>query len=416
MRSMLGLFLAAVIASPAIARDGTLVIVGGALAPDNDAVHIAFIEAATAHARTGVPPRFLIIPAASGAPSDSAQTFAEQLQRRGIAADQIAVAKVAVRDDPGTADIDESRWSSGGSAPEEVAKAERADGVWFVGGDQSRVVATLKTANGEDTPLLKALRSRLSQGAALGGTSAGAAIMSDAMILQGDSLPALLQPLDGPDTADGEALAMGRGLGFFTGGLVDQHFDRRARLGRLARAVATLPTSQRIGFGIDENTALVIDLARHSAQVIGAGGVTVLDERAALVDVKDSGLHLREVRLHLIGGGDLIDLATLTVTPAGYKRPVKPSSSATARLRVAEGLAAPAGRLDAWLTDELVGVAASSRIERPSFLASGEGVLFGFARTSTSAAYQGRDAEGRDRDTVVDVVFDVSPVHVVVKP
>ncbi|WP_419252728.1 cyanophycinase [Caulobacter sp. ErkDOM-YI] len=416
MRGLLILLLGGLIAGPAAAQGGTLVIVGGALSRDNDAVHAAFIDAARAHAPPGVAPRFLIIPAASGAPSDSAQSFAQQLQRRGVGADQIAVARVAVRDDPGTADIDESLWASGGSAPEEVAKAAPADGVWFVGGDQARIVATLKTAKGEDTPLLIALRARLAQGAVIGGTSAGAAIMSEAMILQGDSLPALLRPLGATETADGEALAMGRGLGFFTGGLVDQHFDRRARLGRLARAVATLPLSQRIGFGIDENTALVIDLATRSARAIGAGGVTILDERSALIDVRDSALHLRQAHLHFISGGDRVDLATLAVTPAGYKQRLKPSASATARLRVAEGLAAPAQRLDAWLAEDLVGVAASTRIERPSFLPGGAGIRFGFARTPSSAAYQGRDAQGRDRDTIVDVAFDVSPVHVVFRP
>jgi len=416
MRGCLALVLTALIAGPAAAQSGKLVIVGGALVPDNDAVHSAFIDAARAHAPPGTAPRFLIIPAASGAPADSARAFAEQLQRRGIAADQIAVARVAVRDDPDTPEVDESRWATGGRAPEEVAKAEQADGVWFVGGDQARIVATLKTAKGQDTPLLTALRARLAQGAVIGGTSAGAAIMSEAMILQGDSLPALLRPPGAPDTADGESLAMARGLGFFTSGLVDQHFDRRARLGRLARAVATLPVSRRVGFGIDENTALIVDLARGSARVIGAGGVTVLDERAARIDVGGGPLRLQQARLHLISGGDTVDLATLLVTPASYKEPLKPSMSATARLRVAEGLAVPAQRLDTWLAEDLVGVSASTRIGRPSFLPDGSGVSLGFGRTPSSAAYQGRDAEGRDRETIVDVAFDVSPVHVVVRP
>lgn len=411
MRWLLAPVLAALLAGPAAAQGGSLVIVGGALAPDNDPVYAAFIDAAKTHAAPGAAPRFLIIPAASGAPSDSARAFAEQLRRRGIGPDQIAVARVAVRDDPATADVDESAWASGGSAPEEVAKALQVDGVWFVGGDQARIIATLKLANGDDTLLLKALRERLAQGAVIGGTSAGAAIMSDAMILQGDSLPALLSPLGGADTEDGEALAMGRGLGLFAGGLVDQHFDRRARLGRLARAVATLPASQRIGFGIDENTALVVDVAQRSARVIGEGGVTVIDERKALVGVKARGFHLRQAELHLIGGGDRIDLATLTVTPAAEKRLVEPSTSAKARQRVAEGVAAPASRLDAWLADALAGVAASTRIERPSFLPSGAGILFGFTRTPRTAAYQARDS-----DTVVHVAFDVSPVRVVIKP
>lgn len=416
MRRWLIALAAVLFAGPVAARDGTLVIVGGALSPDNDAVHAAFIEAARAHAGPGVAPRFLIIPAASGVPSDSARAFTAQLVRRGVEASQVAVARVAVRDDETTPEMDESRWTSGGLAPEEVAKATQAHGIWFVGGDQARIVATLKTAKGEDTPLLTAIRRRLAEGAVIGGTSAGAAIMSEPMILQGDSLPALLHPVGGSDTPDGEALALGRGLGFFPGVLVDQHFDRRARLGRLARAVATLPQAQRLGFGIDENTALVVDLTRRSARAIGARGVTVLDARKAEIAGPKADFRLGPSRLTVISGGDRLDLTTLAVVPADSKRPVRVSRSAASRPRVAEGLATPASRLDTWLAEELVGVAAARRIERPSFVPGGKGVLYGFARTPTTAAYQGRDADGHDHDTIIDVAFDISPIQVIIKP
>jgi cyanophycinase len=416
MRRLLVLCLSALVAGPAVARDGTLVIVGGALSPDNDAVHTAFIQAARARVPSGTAPRFLIIPAASGAPSDSARAFAQQLERRGVAAAQIAVARVAVRDDPGTADIDESRWASGGSAPEEVAKAEQADGIWFVGGDQARILATLKTAGGEDTALLKVLRARLARGAVIGGTSAGAAIMSEAMILQGDSLPALLRPLGAPDSVDGEALVMGQGLGFFPHGVVDQHFDRRDRLGRLARAVSTRPAPQRLGFGIDEDTALLVDLAAGRAMAIGAGSVSMLDERAAEVRSEGDGLNLRQARLSMIGGGDSLDLATLAISPAAYKVPVTSPPAALTRQGPSASLANPAQRREAWLVEDLAGAGDATRLKRPARVQSGAGVVFGYGRTSATAAYQGRDAAGQLRHTVVDVAFDVSPLPVDPRP
>ena len=60
----------------------------------------------------------------------------------------------------------------------------------------------------KDTPALSAIREAHARGAAIGGTSAGAAIMSASMITQGDSLTALT------GSKSGEALEVAHGLGF----------------------------------------------------------------------------------------------------------------------------------------------------------------------------------------------------------
>ena len=89
----------------------------------------------------------------------------------------------------------------------------------------------------------------------VGGTSAGAAIMSDLMI-----------------TGGAEKATTGTGLGFLAGVIVDQHFTQRKRLKRLAALVDEHPEFP--GLGIDEGTAIVTKDGRFF-KVMGEGTVTL---------------------------------------------------------------------------------------------------------------------------------------------
>ena len=55
---------------------------------------------------------------------------------------------------------------------------------------------------------------------------------------------------------------VGRGFGFLTNAVVDQHFLRRSRVNRLLGVLAERP--HLIGLGIDEGTALVLQGDRWS--------------------------------------------------------------------------------------------------------------------------------------------------------
>lgn len=124
-----------------------------------------------------------------------------------------------------------------------------ATGVWFIGGNQNWLTQTYL-----GTATEKAIRCVLERGGVIGGTSAGAAIMSPLMICR-----------DRPE------LETGPGFGFLPGTVVDQHFIKRNRQGRLLRVLANHP--ELVGLGIDEGTALVVEGSRLS--VLGDSRVVV---------------------------------------------------------------------------------------------------------------------------------------------
>ncbi|ODS99963.1 MAG: cyanophycinase [Erythrobacter sp. SCN 62-14] len=317
------MWLAAVCAAvfPAFAQ-GQLVIVGGGLSDDNEAVFAAFLDALPS---PDAP--IAIIPAASAEPARSAATFAAQLERRGVAAERIRIIRLASVDDPASSE-DESAWAANGEAPGEIMKLAGVGGIWFTGGDQARIMAGLTRGGEEPTAMLEIIRQRFAAGAVIGGTSAGAAIMTNRMIVQGD--PFSLLP--GQSEAR-EPLVMGRGLGLLKQGLVDQHFGERARLIRLVAALAQTDGYDPIGFGIDEDTALVVAPDQLGARAVGRGRVTVIDARGADF-FREPPLDVRRARIASFTGGETINLSEPTA-----RAPVRPDSEAA----LPACIAAPSG-------------------------------------------------------------------------
>lgn len=124
-----------------------------------------------------------------------------------------------------------------------------ATGVWFIGGNQNWLTETYL-----GTVTERAIRGVLERGGVVGGTSAGAAIMSPIMIRR-----------DKPDLQEGP------GFGFLPGTIVDQHFLKRNRQARLLQVLDSHP--DLVGLGIDEGTALVVEGAHMS--VMGESQVMV---------------------------------------------------------------------------------------------------------------------------------------------
>lgn len=175
-----------------------------------------------------------------------------------------------------------------------------ATGVFLSGGDQSR----LRTLVG--SRLADQLKARLADGLVVAGTSAGATALGQTMILGGD----------GSDVSTA-AVRTGPGLGLMPRLLIDMHFGERGRLTRLLSAVALDP--DRLGVGIDENTAISADSTTF--EVLGSGVVSVIDaQRATVVHPASEAdpITLFDVRLHLLPAGCLFDIGgrAPTIGPA----------------------------------------------------------------------------------------------------
>lgn len=100
------------------------------------------------------------------------------------------------------------------------------------------------------------------------------------------------------------ASQLSAGLGLLPGVVVDQHFDQRARYGRLMSVIA--PSPHLLGVGIDENTAIIVS-DRREFTVRGAGAVFVVDCRAARTDAPEARA----------GAPVLVSGATVHSLPAG---------------------------------------------------------------------------------------------------
>jgi cyanophycinase len=239
----------------------------------------------------------------------------------------------------------------------------------------------------------------------VGGSSAGAAIMSEAMISGGDGFRGLLDP---PATryADTEAedegrLYLARGLGFFGDGIVDQHFDHRARLGRLVKALGETGVAR--GFGIDEDTALVISGDARVGKVMGSGGVTVLD--AAHARFERGGKALASgLMLSLFPAGVSFDLRSLQPVSGAGDAVKGKGASAFAPLE-GGGMAFPNPRLEQLLAVELLDNSAADSVSRYSIDARGRVLQFRFFETAQSRGYW-RAAPDGDRFTATAVGFD----------
>jgi cyanophycinase len=210
-------------------RAGTLVIVGGGNLPSS--VIDTFVASLS---RSDDDPSVVVIGAAASDPKAAASKTKQWLKDAGITNVVLPSEDVNTTDD-------------GGPLSEAIASAE---GVWICGGQQSRL-ATAYLGTDVEFELGKLL----DRGGVVGGTSAGAAIMSRVMIASGSEVP-----------------NMAVGFDLLPCAIVDQHFSQRQRLGRLRVAVQN--HLECYGLGIDEGTAVVVKGRR--LKVLGEGTVTVV--------------------------------------------------------------------------------------------------------------------------------------------
>ena len=276
---------------PLAGNNPKLAVIGGRLEDDNDAIY------AEMHRLTGG--RIVVFPTASSEPDVVGAETVAVFRNHGFDVALAAIhgegAAVAAQD------------------PAIVALVEDYGNVFFTGGDQALITSAL-APQGVESQVLAAIRRVHAAGGMVAGSSAGAAIMSGIMIEGGTSLEAATYGV--VTDPDMPGLLLRHGLGFFPWGIVDQHFIKRGRLGRLI--VAMTESGTRRGFGIDENTALFVD--GGMGRVIGEFGAFILDLKGARQDKRRRSVD--NITFGYADDGDSIDLANGRIVPGPEKRPV----------------------------------------------------------------------------------------------
>lgn len=212
-----------------------------------------------------------------------------------VGMDYVEIFKKLGAEDVRTFDVSSRDAANRDSAVEFVRDASC---IFFTGGDQLRITKLLG-----GTRIDAAIHDALRSGTPLGGTSAGASMMSSTMIVDGESET-------NPRIC---VVNMAPGMEFMEGAVIDQHFAQRGRLGRLVSAVAQYP--HHLGLGIDEDTAVIVE-GQHF-RVLGRGAVSVVDAgvltHSNLESVgRDESLALCGIQLHILPDGYGFDLHNRT--------------------------------------------------------------------------------------------------------
>jgi cyanophycinase len=257
------------------AKPGTLVAIGGG--PEDPSLMLDVLAVAN-----GTNSRVVVLNTASGDPARSGPVYARFFRSLGVS--DVTVLPLLDQDDA-------YRETNLGSLL-------KADLIYVTGGNQIKLVRAIA-----NTPAHGAILAAFQRGAVVAGTSAGAMVWGPRFLAGGSSEAAWRSD----DTGKTAAVALQDGLELVHEVLVDTHFAREGRIGRLLAACSfkgsAVTADRLIGVGIDEGTAAV--LTHDQLRVFGKGRVTVLDPKEARIVVKDARLQAaRDVTMHILGRGE----------------------------------------------------------------------------------------------------------------
>jgi cyanophycinase len=190
--------------------------------------------------------KILLVPIASDFPEFASDVYSQVFRKMGLENGSVRTLRATSRQEILDANADEM--------------LDGVTGVFLSGGDQMRLASILG-----GTPFAEKLMQMVRNTTlVLAGSSAGAAGMSNSMIVRGDGVPAPHR----------KAIALSPGLGVLHNIIIDQHFSERGRISRLITAVSYNPSN--LGVGIDENTSVILD-NEGILEVFGEGTVTIVD-------------------------------------------------------------------------------------------------------------------------------------------
>lgn len=267
-----------------------LMAIGGSEDKENDCVILKeFVRLAK-----GPRARIVVMTIATDSPKEVGDEYEAVFKRLGV--DDVKMVDVSARADT--------------EAEQALEALEHATGVFFTGGDQLHITSFLGGSR-----MHKLLIKKSAKGMVIAGTSAGASMMGNSMIIAGEPD---INPRFG-------AVEIGPGMDFFIGAIIDVHFSQRGRIGRLITALAHFP--QDLGIGLDEDTAIIA--TDHHLEVIGSGAAIIVDAGGITYTnlpelQRDENISLYDVRVHVLSDGHRFDLSTRTPVPKEAKADRKP--------------------------------------------------------------------------------------------
>ncbi|HEV2856062.1 MAG TPA: cyanophycinase [Thermoanaerobaculia bacterium] len=256
-------------------KQGTLIIIGGAEKKDPER---KILKEVARQANGG---KLVVATVATEEPEEVWKEYRKIFQEIGVT--KIDHLDVRIREEA--------------TSEDRVKILKGAKVVFFTGGDQLKITSQLG-----DSAVYQTVEKIFQEGGTVAGTSAGASVMSETMLVTGDAEQS---------HQIGKMLAMAPGLGFIQDVVVDQHFAERGRLSRLLGAIAQNP--RYMGMGIDENTAVVV--RGDSLEVLGSGAVYVLDGSGSTYsnlaekdEDLDKTMAVFDVKLHVLSEGNRFNL------------------------------------------------------------------------------------------------------------
>lgn len=256
---------------------GNLIIIGGAEDKEGDKEILSYV----AQQVKGEKDLLVIATVATEYPKLAAEKYERIFSELGVK--NIKALEVSTRKDCNDDD--------------NIKMIQEASLIFFTGGDQLRITSILG-----GTPIYNEMNTMIKKGCYFVGTSAGASVMSDTMIVGGED----------EESPRKCTLKMAPGLGFLQSVIIDQHFAQRGRIGRLLAGIAQNPGV--LGIGIDEDTAIVVD-NEGLLQVIGSGAVYIIDGGGISYSnvseqYQDELLSMFNVKMHVLTSGKKFDLKT----------------------------------------------------------------------------------------------------------
>ncbi|WP_053955249.1 cyanophycinase [Inediibacterium massiliense] len=260
-------------------KDTYLMIIGGAEDQTSDKVILKKLVDCIPKKEK----RMVVITTATEEPKEVGEQYVKVFEKLGV--QKTVVLNITNREDTHDPKIKE--------------EIEKGDCIFFTGGDQLRISSILG-----GTTVHELLHEIVEKGKIIAGTSAGASMMSEIMVVEGKDEEA-------PSRC---TIKMAPGMGLVEGVIIDQHFNQRGRIGRLLAAIAQNPHS--IGIGIDENTAILLNHT-NVFEVVGSGVVTVIDGRNITYtntseQYPDDPLAITNVTVHVLPNGYRYDFSTNT--------------------------------------------------------------------------------------------------------